>query len=112
MSNEMLVTASHTPGPSPPTRASIPAKKLTTFRWQTITPFGRPVEPDVKMTYARFAGGHGGERRRVGAVRRRVDVVDPDDHRAVRRERRLELRLRHQHRRLRVFEHPREALRG
>jgi hypothetical protein len=50
MSNEMLVTASHTPGPSPPTRASIAAKKLVTFRWRTITPLGRPVEPEVKMT--------------------------------------------------------------
>ena len=49
MSNEMLVTASHTPG-SVPSSASIAAKKLATLRCSTITPFGRPVEPEVKMT--------------------------------------------------------------
>ena len=26
------------------------------FRWLCITPFGRPVEPDVKRTYARSPG--------------------------------------------------------
>ena len=46
MSNEMLVTASHTPGSSPRIR-SIPAKKLITLRCSTITPLGFPVEPEV-----------------------------------------------------------------
>src|SRR5256886_3147822 len=46
MSNEMLVTASHTPGSVPSTR-SIPAKKFTTLRCVTITPLGLPVEPEV-----------------------------------------------------------------
>ena len=49
MSNEMLVTASHVPG-SRPTRSSMPAKKFATLRCSIMTPFGRPVEPDVKMT--------------------------------------------------------------
>ena len=47
MSNEMLVTASHVPGASAPSRSSIPAKKLTTLRCSIITPFGLPVEPEV-----------------------------------------------------------------
>jgi hypothetical protein len=46
MSNEMLVTASQHPGPVPRQR-SMPAKKLATLRWETITPFGVPVEPEV-----------------------------------------------------------------
>ena len=57
MSKEMLVTASQTPGapaPAPldpaPMRASMPAKKLMTLRCSIITPLGRPVEPDVKIT--------------------------------------------------------------
>ena len=49
MSNEMLVTASQTPG-RVPRRASMPAKKLITLPCSTITPLGRPVEPDVKIT--------------------------------------------------------------
>jgi hypothetical protein len=47
MSNEMLVTASQTPGASGLSRSSMPTKKLTTFRWVIIAPFGLPVEPDV-----------------------------------------------------------------
>ncbi len=54
MSNEMLVTASHDPGACrrvvKPSCSSIAVKKLTTLRCSIITPFGRPVEPDVKMT--------------------------------------------------------------
>ena len=46
MSKEMLVTASQTPG-SRPTRSSMPVKKLAALRWQTITPLGLPVEPEV-----------------------------------------------------------------
>ena len=46
ISNEMLVTASHTPGSVPSTR-SIPVKKFTTLRCVTITPLGLPVEPEV-----------------------------------------------------------------
>ena len=47
MSKERLVTASQTPAGSRPSRSSMPAKKLTTLRWPTITPFGLPVDPDV-----------------------------------------------------------------
>ncbi len=54
MSNEMLVTASHVPGDVTPgvksSCSSIAVKKLATLRCSIITPFGRPVEPDVKMT--------------------------------------------------------------
>ena len=53
MSNEMLVTASHTPGAADGrgrVAASIAVKKLTTLRCSIITPLGRPVEPDVKIT--------------------------------------------------------------
>ena len=46
MSNERLVTASQVPA-SVPSRSSIAAKKFTTFRCSTITPLGRPVEPEV-----------------------------------------------------------------
>ena len=49
MSKEMLVAASHTPGFVPNTW-SMAVKKLATLRCSIITPFGRPVEPDVKMT--------------------------------------------------------------
>src|SRR2546427_663074 len=63
MSKEMLVSASQTgcaydaPGPpdGAPTRSSMPVKKLATFWCSTMTPLGRPVEPEVKMTYARFS---------------------------------------------------------
>ena len=47
MSNDRLVTASHTPGGSWSITWSIAAKKLTTLRCSSITPLGRPVEPDV-----------------------------------------------------------------
>jgi hypothetical protein len=50
MSNEMLVTASQTPGVFVPMLASMAAKKFTTFRCSIIVPFGRPVDPDVKIT--------------------------------------------------------------
>src|SRR5258706_3481724 len=50
----MLVTASHTPG-FVPSASSIPAKKATTLRCSIIAPFGRPVDPEVKITYARFS---------------------------------------------------------
>jgi hypothetical protein len=43
------VTASQTPGWGP-IRWSMPVKKLATLRCSTITPLGRPVEPEVKMT--------------------------------------------------------------
>lgn len=46
MSKLRLVTASQTPG-SVPMRSSIPAKKFATLRCSTITPLGRPVEPEV-----------------------------------------------------------------
>lgn len=46
MSKERLVTASQVPG-SVPMRASMPVKKFETLRCSTITPLGRPVEPDV-----------------------------------------------------------------
>ena len=52
----MLVTASHTPGDDEPITSSMPVKKLVTFRCSIIAPFGRPVEPEVKITYARFSG--------------------------------------------------------
>ena len=47
MSKERLVTASQTPGGSWPMRSSMPAKKFDTLRCSTITPLGRPVEPEV-----------------------------------------------------------------
>jgi hypothetical protein len=47
MSKPMRVTASQVPGIVPPTRASIPAKKLVTLACVTCTPLGRPVEPEV-----------------------------------------------------------------
>ena len=50
MSNEMLVTASQVPGGVLavwPRARSMPAKKFTTLRCVTITPFGLPVEPEV-----------------------------------------------------------------
>ena len=47
MSNEMLVTASHTPGGSVRMTSSIATKKLTTLRCSMTTPFGVPVEPEV-----------------------------------------------------------------
>ena len=53
MSNEMLVTPSHTPGGVSavwPNWSSIAVKKLATLRCSIITPLGRPVEPDVKIT--------------------------------------------------------------
>jgi hypothetical protein len=55
MSNEMLVSASQVrraPASlaSSPSRASIPAKKFETFRCSSITPLGRPVDPEVKIT--------------------------------------------------------------
>jgi len=49
MSKEMLVTASQTPGVVP-SRSSMAAKKAATFLCSSITPLGRPVEPEVKMT--------------------------------------------------------------
>ena len=53
MSNEMLVTASHTPAVVP-SRSSMPTKKFATLRCSISTPFGRPVDPDVKIMYARL----------------------------------------------------------
>src|SRR6266478_9874846 len=51
ISNDRLVTASQTPGPADGfNTASMPAKKLSTLRCSIITPLGRPVEPDVKIT--------------------------------------------------------------
>ena len=47
MSNERLVTASQVPGGLCGIRSSIPAKKFVTLRCSTITPLGRPVDPDV-----------------------------------------------------------------
>ena len=47
MSKERLVTESQVPPPSWGMRSSIPSKKFATFRCSTITPFGRPVEPEV-----------------------------------------------------------------
>ena len=50
MSNDTLVTASHTPSDGTPSCRSMPAKKFRTAPCGTITPLGRPVDPDVKMT--------------------------------------------------------------
>ena len=47
MSNDRLVTASHTPGVSTPMHESIAAKKLVTLPCSSITPLGPPVEPEV-----------------------------------------------------------------
>ena len=49
MSNDRVVTASSvSPGPSPGATA-IERRKLTAARWEIWTPFGRPVEPEVKI---------------------------------------------------------------
>jgi hypothetical protein len=47
MSKDKLVTASHTPGSSRSITRSMATKKFMTLAWVSITPFGRPVEPDV-----------------------------------------------------------------
>jgi hypothetical protein len=47
MSKLMRVSASQVPGIDPPTRPSIPAKKLTALPCVTCTPLGLPVEPEV-----------------------------------------------------------------
>ena len=46
MSNDALVTASQVPG-SVPRRWSIAVKKLSTLPRSTMTPLGRPVDPEV-----------------------------------------------------------------
>ncbi|CAB4944521.1 unannotated protein [freshwater metagenome] len=47
MSNDRLVTDSHTPGVSCSIFSSIATKKLLALRCVSITPFGLPVEPEV-----------------------------------------------------------------
>ena len=56
MSKENVVTASNMSLDSIPGWRFIENKKLITARCSTCTPFGRPVEPDVKITYARLCG--------------------------------------------------------
>ena len=53
MSKDMLVTASHVRCVELlewPSCSSIAVKKLTTLRCSIMTPLGRPVDPDVKIT--------------------------------------------------------------
>ncbi|GAA4680601.1 hypothetical protein GCM10023197_41270 [Gordonia humi] len=42
--------------------ASIHARRFTTARWLTVTPFGRPVEPDVNNVYAASSAASGRSR--------------------------------------------------
>ena len=53
MSNDRVVAAIITSESVRPGRTAMDCRKFTTFRCSTATPFGRPVEPEVKMTYAR-----------------------------------------------------------
>ena len=47
MSKETVVTAGRTTASGSPGRSRIDSAKLAKARWVTMTPFGRPVEPDV-----------------------------------------------------------------
>ena len=47
MSKDRDVTASHVSPGLCGMRASMPTQKFTTLRCSTITPLGRPVEPEV-----------------------------------------------------------------
>ena len=47
MSKDRLVTASQASPSARGMTASMPAKKLATLRCSTMTPLGRPVEPEV-----------------------------------------------------------------
>ena len=53
MSNAIVVTATSASPAESPGRSAIVARKFVSARWGTATPLGRPVEPDVKITYAR-----------------------------------------------------------
>ncbi len=52
MSNESVVTATMPSFAVSPGSRAIDRRKFTTAPCETATPFGRPVEPEVKMTYA------------------------------------------------------------
>src|SRR5579871_1426982 len=52
----------HTSFSSKSNHGSVLLSKRTTLAWVTITPFGLPVEPEVKITYARFSGPTTGTR--------------------------------------------------
>ena len=47
MSKDSVVTASSTSAAVSPGSRCMAPSKLTTPRWWTATPFGRPVEPEV-----------------------------------------------------------------
>ena len=50
MSKEMVVSARIRSRGLNPKTAVMLALKLTTFRWETTTPLGCPVDPDVYIT--------------------------------------------------------------
>ena len=59
MSNVSLVTARTTSLDVMPGSRRIASRNATMCRCSTSTPFGRPVEPDVYITYARSEGATG-----------------------------------------------------
>src|SRR5262249_11534180 len=66
MSNESVVTATHvSPGPRSSVRRNA-ASRFATARCPMSTPLGRPVEPDVKIVYAKASGGTGTSDSRAG----------------------------------------------
>ena len=56
MSNAIVVTAIKRSDAESPGRLRIDARKFTSARCGTATPFGRPVEPDANRTYAGDSG--------------------------------------------------------
>ncbi|MNT83727.1 hypothetical protein D3C72_2236360 [compost metagenome] len=50
MSKETVVTATIVSSFVKPGSRAIDVRKLTSARWETATPLGVPVEPDVKIT--------------------------------------------------------------
>ena len=56
MSNDNVVTATRVSSALNPGSRVIETSRLTTDRCVISTPFGRPVDPDVKITYAKSSG--------------------------------------------------------
>ena len=61
MSNEMVVTASQHVGARKPGLALHRAEEIDERAMRHPTPLGRPVEPDVKITYAGSSGPPGAD---------------------------------------------------
>src|SRR5437868_10419561 len=62
MSKPTVVTANNRSPARKATWSCIPASRFTSADRGTTTPFGRPVEPDVKITYAGCPSDTGAER--------------------------------------------------